>query len=230
LGNFLKFQVRGNDIPFRYGGEEFLIILSRISLDECRERAEKLREDVKKIDRLQVLIPLLDKQPKGITLAQVIFRDISLWNQSIVIDKGTSHGIEKDMVVISNQGLVGRVLAASHSTAHVILLTDFHSRVSCQSHESRDVGILCGEITKQLRVKYLDLNSTIKVGDTIISSGIGGIYSKGIPIGKVTMVGTDDDGLHLYALVDPFVKFSKLEEVLCLERTIKEQDFFSLPS
>jgi len=159
-------------------------------------------------------------------LAQVIFRDISLWNQSIILNQGKSQGILKDMPVVSDQGLVGRIISVSSSTAQVLLLTDFHSRVGVQSQESRDVGVLFGEIKKKLRIRYLDLNSTIKTGDTIITSGMGGIYPKGIPVGKVTMVGADDDGMHLYALVQPFVKFSKIEEVLCLARTLKEQDFF----
>ena len=69
-------------------------------------------------------------------------------------------------------------------------------------------------------MKYLDINSKSKIGDTVITSGLGGIYPKGIPIGTITSISTDTNGLHLVALIKPFVDFSKLEEVLCLKKSV----------
>ena len=69
-----------------------------------------------------------------------------------------------------------------------------------------------------LKMSYLNLTSNAKVGDTVITSGFGGIYPKGIPIGIISIIGTEKNGLHLFAKIKPFVDFSKLEEVLCLKK------------
>ena len=188
----------------------------------------ELKEAQNQIGRLQKLLPYLDKYPKSVAISKIIFRGLSFWEKNVVIDKGAKQGVQKDMSIVTSQGLVGRVISVSGSTANIILLTDYSSKVSVVGQESRDIGLLCGEGKKMLRITYLDLASTLKVGDTVVTSGMGGIYPKGIPVGKVESVGKDKDGLHLYAMVSPFVDFSKLEEVLCLARTRKELEFSRL--
>lgn len=187
----------------------------------------QLREQNGKYERLEKLIPFVENKPDKVILSHIIFRDISLWNQGIVIDKGSSQGVKKQMAVISDQGLVGRVVSVSQDTAQVILLTDIHSRVSVLSQESRDTGLIYGTRSSTLMMKFISLDSTIKIGDTIVSSGIGGIYPKGIPVGKVDSVGKESDGLHLFAVVKPFTEFSNIEEVLCLAQTLKDLELFS---
>ena len=196
-------------------------------VNELQMQVYQLKEMNKKVERLEKLIPLIDANPKKVILSQIIFRDISLWNQGIIIDQGKDQGVKKNMTVISDQGLVGRVISVSSSTAQVILLTDFHSRVSVLAQDSRDSGVLIGTRSSLLKMKYLSFDSKIKVGDTIVTSGIGAIYPKGIPVGKVHSVKEDPDGLHLMATVQPFTEFSNIEEVLCLARTLKEQALFS---
>ena len=84
------------------------------------------------------------------------------------------------------------------------------------NERTRDVGLIEGLGSSNLKMTYLDRNSDTQVGDVILSSGLGGIYPKGIPIGKVELVGGDKDHASLFAMVKPFVSFSKLEEVLCV--------------
>ena len=200
----------------------------RIQVSQLKMEISELKEAQNQIGRLQKLLPYLDKYPKSVAISKIIFRGLSFWEKNVVIDKGAKQGVQKDMSIVTSQGLVGRVISVSGSTANIILLTDYSSKVSVVGQESRDIGLLCGEGKKMLRITYLDLASTLKVGDTVVTSGMGGIYPKGIPVGKVESVGKDKDGLHLYAMVSPFVDFSKLEEVLCLARTRKELEFSRL--
>ncbi|MBI4398058.1 MAG: rod shape-determining protein MreC [Candidatus Omnitrophica bacterium] len=184
-------------------------------LNELEIEVARLKEENKKIQRLGKFLPYLEQKSRSSLYAQIIFRSISFWEQTAVIDKGARHGVGKGMPVITPEGLVGKVGSAGNSSANVIFLTDASSRTSVLVQESRDIGLLCGEGKKLLRMSYIDLSATLKIGDTIVTSGMGGVYPKGIPVGKVEMVGKDPDGLHLYAQVKPFVAFSKLEEVLC---------------
>ena len=120
------------------------------------------------------------------------------------------------MAVIAPEGLVGRILEADHATSSVILLVDPDCRVSALTATSRAQGVITGIGTEKLQMKYLALDAEIAVGEDVTTSGIGSIFPKGIQIGKIESIERDSDGLHLLALVNPAVPFSKLEEVLCL--------------
>ncbi|MBI4395223.1 MAG: rod shape-determining protein MreC, partial [Candidatus Omnitrophica bacterium] len=101
-------------------------------------------------------------------------------------------------------------------SARAILLTDSESRASAMNERTRTVGLVEGTSSAMLKMSYLDRTSEIQIGDLIMSSGVGGIYPKGIPIGKVELVSGEKDRPSLYALVKPNVEFPKLEEVLCV--------------
>jgi len=166
--------------------------------------------------RLAALLKLKGEFARNSIAARVIWRDPSHWSQFIVISKGTKGGIGVDTVLISPEGLVGKVVAVGVRSSRAILLADLQSRVSALNERTRDVGLIEGMNGPLLKMTYLDRNSKIQVGDVIISSGLGGIYPKGIPIGRVKSIAEEDSRLNLYALVEPFVSFSKLEEVLCI--------------
>ena len=120
------------------------------------------------------------------------------------------------MAVVSAQGLVGRIVEVAPMSARAILLIDPESRVSALFQESRDLGVAEGDGSSWLRMTHIDRDSTVKLGDQVLSSGFGGVYPKGVLIGKVEMVGSEKESLELFATVRPFVNFSKLEEVLCI--------------
>lgn len=214
---------KGRDLFFAYKQNQEL----RQRIASLETEVNQLREERKQIAGIEKLLPFLRKNPRTITLAHIIFRGMSFWEHNMVIDKGKKQNIQKNVAIVTHQGLVGRVIMASSSASQVMLLTDYSSKVSVIDQESRDIGLLCGDGRKLLRMTYVDLASTIKVGDTVVTSGMGGIYPKGIPVGKIETVGTDKDGLHLFALVRPFVNFSKVEEVLCLARASGESDYSS---
>lgn len=172
-------------------------------------------------DRLAALLQVKNDLPQKSVAARVTGRDPSHWSQYVTIDKGRAHGVRDETVLIHPDGLAGKVIAAGPYSSRAILLIDRHARVSAMNQRTRDVGLVEGQDTLELRMTYLDRDAKIEVGDVVISSGLGGIYPKGIPIGTVHMIGRAEDELTLYAVVKPFVPFSRLEEVLCLSRQNK---------
>ena len=177
------------------------------------EAVSELRQEN---ERLSALLDLKQKTAHVAVAARVIGYDPSNWSQFIVINRGSSDGVRGDMVLIHPNGLVGKVIAAGPNSARAILLTDRQSRVSALNQRTRDVGLIEGTGSAMFKMTYLDPKSDIQIGDTIVSSGLGGIYPKGIVIGRVELVGEDRNQLSLYALVKPFVSFAKLEELLCV--------------
>jgi rod shape-determining protein MreC len=201
-----------------------------------REENQKLRSEVdrlkfervhfeemeKESERLKRLLDLKDKTSGKAKAARVIARDPSHWAQYVVLDRGSRDEVRKNTVLTGADGLVGKVVASGAHSARAILLIDRQSRASAMNQRTRDIGLIEGMGSSLLKMTYLDRTSDIQVGDTILSSGLGGIYPKGIPIGKVELVGGERDPMSLYAVVRPFVSFSKLEEVLCVSSQTKD--------
>ena len=181
-----------------------------------RSELLKLEELKHEKERLEQLLNLKQRLIRPGVAARVIARDPSQWTHFAVIDKGYKDGVRKNTVLIHPSGLVGKVVAAGAHASRAILLIDGKSRVSALNQKSRDEGLVEGTGLLVLKMTYLDNTAEIHIGDTIIASGSGGVFPKGIPIGQVQLVGRDKDRLGVYALVKPFVSFSKLEEVLCV--------------
>ena len=182
-------------------------------LERKQVEAEELR---KENERLRKLLQFKEGTAGRTIAARVIGWDLAPWRKTLLIDKGTREGVQKRMAVVSSQGLVGRVIEAGPWTSRVITLLDPESRVSALFQEGRDLGMVEGDGSTFLRATHVDRESVVKVGDRIVSSGFGQIYPKGIQVGVVEMVGTEKDGLELFAVAKPYVNFSKLEEVLCV--------------
>lgn len=185
-------------------------------VEELEQKLVSHKEIEKENERLRELLKFKKETPGKAFAARVIARDTAPWRKTLIIDKGTSHGIKKKMAVVSAEGLMGRIVEAGPITSRVILLPDPQSRVSILFQDSRDEGIAEGDGSAWLRVTHISRESQVKVGEAVVSSGLGRVYPKGIQVGTVEMVGTEKNGLELFATVKPFVKFSKLEEVLCV--------------
>ncbi len=183
---------------------------------ELEQKQVQMTELEKENDRLRKLLDFKKQISYQTLAARVIAWDLAPWRKTVVIDKGSRQGLKKRMAVVNAQGLVGRVIEVAAYDARVILLLDPESRVSALFQESRDLGVVEGDGSSLLRMIHVDRQTTVKVGDVAVSAGLGGVYPKGIPIGKVETVGTEKESLELYALVRPYVDFSKLEEVLCV--------------
>lgn len=185
-------------------------------IDKLESQLTLLQETMKENQRLRMLLDFRENVPEKTIAARVIGWDLSLWQQRIILDKGSRDGLVKDMAVVTPKGLIGRVLETGPHTARVILLTDPASRISSWTADGRVHGVTSGDGSAELSVKYLDLESEIKVGEEVLSSGLTDQYPKGLRIGTVTSVMKDRNGLHWIAKVTPFATHLKLEEVLCI--------------
>lgn len=176
-------------------------------------RFNELERENQRFKRLLDFAQTLPFKSVGV---RVIGEDSTPWRNIVLINKGTKQGIKKDMVLVAPEGLAGRVIEAGTFTARGILLPDPDCRVSAMTAGGRVQGVVAGTGTGKLRMRYLSLDAEVTVGESVITSGIGSLFPKGLQIGKIEGVEKDPDGLHLRAIIAPSVPFSKLEELLCL--------------
>jgi rod shape-determining protein MreC len=133
-----------------------------------------------------------------------------------LVNKGEKDGVAKDMAVVTSEGVVGRVIEVSLHTAKVLLMTDPNSAMDVIVQRSRTQGIMEGKVEEVCVLKYVQKNEDVQVGDKVITSGLGGIFPKGLMTGTVTKVERKRPGIFQYIEITPSVDFSRLEEVLIL--------------
>ncbi len=149
--------------------------------------------------------------------ARVIGREADTWSCVIVIDRGTMDGVQEKMPVVTEKGLVGHVVEAGPNYSKVQLILDPRSSVGTlvQRAESRVVGIVKGDVENPTMPQMVNIpkNADIEEGDTIVTSGFGGLYPKGLVVGTVSSLENDEAGLLKIALLEPAVDFQRLEDV-----------------
>ena len=203
-------------------GSKYLVVENRRLKQEARalrEQISQLKEYENENEGLRKLLEFREKSKLREMLshsvgAEVIGRNPVNWYETIVIDRGERDGLRKDMVVVTGEGLVGRIKKVGPITSQVVLILDEGNCVSAIIQRTREHGIVEGRLTDTLRMKYLSGKTEVMRGDVIRSSGLGGIYPKGLLIGTVTNVERSDYGLTREAHVLPVVDFSRLENVL----------------
>jgi rod shape-determining protein MreC len=173
--------------------------------------------------RLQKLLALKEKINYPTIVARVINRDQTSIIKTILIDKGTSHGMKVDLPVIADQGVVGRIVEASPHVSKILLLIDVNSNIDSMVQESRIQGILQGASSRGCSLKYIAKTETVSPGNIVISSGLSGVFPKGLLIGAVTNVDKTDSGLFQKIDVAPFVDFARIEEVMIIKSDTVEK-------
>jgi len=166
--------------------------------------------------RLQKLLTLKEKVNYPTIAARVIGRDQTSIIKTILIDKGTSHGLKVDLPVIADQGVVGKIVESSPHVSKILLLIDENSNIDALVQETRIQGILHGAASMGCSLKYVPKPETVTVGNTVVSSGLSGIFPKGLLLGTVTNIDKTDSGLFQKIDVTPFVDFARLEEVMVI--------------
>lgn len=149
--------------------------------------------------------------------AYIISKDISNYSSIFVINAGKKDGIDVNMTVIADTGLVGYVISVTDSTAKIETILDTSSAVTA-SVIGTDDSIVCRGSLEQgmLKATYIPTNAEISEGDSVETSGMGGIYPKGITIGKIKKVEQTLNRLDRYAWIEPAVDFSRLRTVLII--------------
>ncbi len=212
-GNFLS--------DFGYG----LIHGRRLSAEnrQLREQIEALRmaqvaqEELRQEnERLRRLLNFAQSKPGRPLVARVIGTEPSAYYHTLIVARGQAGGVRPRMVVVTDAGLVGVVYQTTRHTAHVLLLTDPNASVGAriQRTESRAVGVCRGRGEDHLVLTFLAKDADVRVGDTVVTSGLGGVYPAGIPIGVVEEVREQRQTGMREARVKPFVEATRLEEVI----------------
>ena len=188
-------------------------------LERLTARQRRIPEVLRENTRLKELVEVKEKDwAAGTTLAaRVIANGPSNHEWTTILDKGSADGVGKGMAVVSAQGLVGRVLTVAEGYSKVLLLIDPQHSVGTRLTETGETGVTAGRSLEPLRFEFIDPNTVIKDGETVVTSGYDrGVYPAGIPVGRVSSVRKAPDGLSKTALVQPVVVFSRLDIVLVL--------------
>lgn len=191
----------------------------RAELAAREQQDTELNELRKENERLSALLNYASSRSltnEELCTGKVIATSNGIWFRTITLDIGRSDGVDIDMAVIANEGLVGRVSEVGYNWCKVTCIIDASSTVPIMVERTRDncmaMGVLDGSTTEaELQLYYLPSDRTnLTPGDTVITSGIGGIYPKGIMVGTITEVFAEGE---IHAIISPSVDFMHLEEV-----------------
>lgn len=164
--------------------------------------------------RLRELLAFQPQLASTSLTASVIGSSASTWFRSLTLDKGEADGVVKKMAVVSPAGVVGQVVEVTSHSAKVLLLTDPHSGVDVIVQRNRARGIVAGSLDNGPVMKYVTRSEDIEIGDRLITSGVDGIFPKGLFVGTVANVQKKNFGLFQFVDVGLAVDSSKVEEVL----------------
>lgn len=162
---------------------------------------------------LEKLLDLRDHSDLKLAAAEIIGASAQPDFRTVTIDKGTSDGLRPDMAIIAPAGVVGRIAVPSARASKVQLLIDRNAAAGALIERSRAQGVAVGAGEDRLRLDFVAESSDIVVGDNVVTSGIDGIYPKGLTIGKVETVEKNGPS-YRRIIIKPAVDFSALEEVL----------------
>lgn len=210
-------------------------------LQDTYHENKELKKRVDQIARLEAEVQLLEKENKRLndvlekeetlrdyksTQATVIARNPDRWHEQVIINKGKTNGIAKNMAVITANGLIGKVKTVNQFTSTIQLLSanDPKNRISAVilSGEQEVHGLIMGYDEKKelLLLKQIRADAKVSKDQNIVTSGLGGIFPKGLPIGKVVEVVPDEYGLTQTAYVKPGANFYDIEQVIVIERVM----------
>ena len=189
-----------------------------------RLEGEHLRDAEVELEnrRLSRLLDFKWEMPSQVVTSRVIGKDASGIFESFTLDRGESDGIKPGMAVVCAEGVVGRIAQSTPHAARVLLISDHNSGVDAIVQRTRARGIVEGAVNRTCSMKYIKRGEEIDVNDVVVTSGLDGIFPKGVLIGRVSGVTRKDFGLFQVAEVAPAVDFSRLEEVLVLTSPPRE--------
>ncbi len=188
----------------------------RAELEQLRVDSLRVSETEDENTRLRRLLALHDRLPLDTIAGDVIAREWG-WARSLIVNRGRADNVLKMTPAIAPEGLVGRVVEVRSGASIVQLLNDPASTVGATVQRTRTTGIVEGEPRGTTRFKYMARDGVaIQVGDLVVTSGLGGVFPKGIPIGRVGAIIDRGSALFHYAALTPAVDLGRIEEVLLL--------------
>ncbi len=218
---------------FSWAGSQLIFVRDTVrEISHLHEQNKQLREEVEILraqnltaseyasenQRLRNLLGYKQTAVQfDLVAASVIGRESASWSSVIVINRGTLDGVANNMAVVTEMGLVGHVKEAGVSSSKVQLLIAPRSSVGTliQRPESRVAGIVEGDVKNPSHPRMVNIpkDSDVKVDDMVVTSGFGGVYPKGLVVGKIIEMHNEESGLLMYGVLDTSVDFQKLEDV-----------------
>lgn len=196
--------------------EENRSLRQRIALLESE--LNRTREIRLECERLQSLLDLKDSVSYPVVSSRVMLRDRASHFRSFVIDRGSRHGIEIGSPVMAAEGVVGKVMDVSWSVSKVLLVNDYNCRIDALIQETRVRGILQGGWGTDCVLKYVPQSESVREGDRVVTSGLAGVFPKGLPLGTVIKVSKSPNELFQDIRVRPMANVDRVEEVLVVVR------------
>ena len=172
----------------------------RSEVEQLRAQNLQASEYAAENERLRALLGYKQAAMQfDLVASRVIGRESATWSSMIVIDRGTSDGVQQNMAVVTEKGLVGHVVEAGWNTSKVQLIMDPRSSVGTlvQRPESRVTGIVEGDMSNPTMPRMVNIpkDADVQTGDVIVTSGFGGVYPKGIVVGRVSSIENAPGGL-----------------------------------
>jgi rod shape-determining protein MreC len=164
-------------------------------------------------ERLGQLLGFKQNSKMDLLAARVIARDMMPDHNTLTVDRGTNHGIQKNMAVITIGGVVGYTMRVENNTSLILLLTDTYAVVDAVVQRSRARGLVEGTGAATARLNYLKRSDDLKIGDLVVTSGLDNIFPKGFPIGSITAIDKSRYGMTQEVEMKPTVEPMNLEEI-----------------
>lgn len=172
------------------------------------------QEDRLANERLRRLLEFKEASGLPLLSARVVSRSATPWFRTVLVDRGSSDGVGRGMAVVAPGGIVGRVISASGGHAKVLLANDRNSAIDSLVQRSRARGIFVGAGGGMCDLKYVPRGEEVRAGDLVVSSGLGSVFPKGLPLGVVEEVASERPAVFQAVHVRPTVDFDSLEEVM----------------
>ena len=189
----------------------------RDEAQQLRVEALQVTETIEENRRLRRLLALKAAMPLETLSGEIIAREWGGWVRSLTVNRGRSDHVSRMTAVIAPDGLIGRVVDVRPGASVVQVLIDPASTVGAHAVRSRTAGIVEGEPRGTMRFKYMARDGAgLEVGDLVVTSGSGGLFPRGIPIGRVRAIDDRGSALFRYAQLAPAVDFARIDEVLLI--------------
>lgn len=210
--------------PFNALGNIFSnLTASQETLSDLRDQNAELTAKVAELSeaqetatRLEALVGLQSTYNLQSTAARIIGGSSDAWTQTVTIDKGSADGFTVGMPVCNAYGVIGQITECALNVSTVLMINDETSGVAAMIQSSRAQGMLRGQADGSLRLEYVPADAEVKVGDIVITSGIGGVFPKGLPLGTVTSVEKSDNDVYYTISVRTQSSTENNEEVLVI--------------
>lgn len=217
---YLKNKINSNDKFFENVNE------LKTENEQLKQKNSQLEQSLREFEvmkteneQLKQQLNLAEKYGEYKTVpGAIISRDISNYSKTLVINIGSNNGIKENMTVIADEGLVGYIVSTTPTTAKIQTIVDSASSTSCLASTTRDTMVCKGTIESEAILKATNLSTDANIiqGDSVETSGMGGIYTKGIHVGRVKKIVEGTNKIDTYAVIEAAVDFKKLETVLVI--------------